>query len=327
MSFCLGFDAGYSNLKTVMGESGKKPVSRLRPSGAGPASKMPTHMSSGSEDTGVRVSIDGEPWVAGVHAGYLEGWVRTLDANYPDSDNYLALYYAALLQTGRNVVDRVVTGLPVSQYQEFERRDRLVQRLVGHHKINSSTVVEVKEVIVLPQPVGAYMNLLSYTDDLELMEEGRVVVLDPGFFSFDWVAMQGRSLRKESSGTSQQAMSRLLEESSRLIVGQFGAGACTAEKLESAIRSGRDKVLVFGQRVEFKPFMRDAMPLVSGQAMAALKQSMREESANGADIVLLAGGGAESYMEAAKEAFPRSKVVVAKNPVMANAEGFWFYGS
>lgn len=327
MTFCLGLDIGYSNLKTTMGESGRKPVSFVSPSGAGPASKMPTHLSSDSPDSGVRLSIDGEPWVAGVPAGYLEGWVRTLDENYPDSSNYLALYYAALLQTGRTVIDRVVTGLPVSQFQEFERRDRLTQRLLGKHKVNASTVIEVKDVVVLPQPVGAFMNLLSYTDDMDLLEEGRVVVIDPGFFSVDWVAMQGRSLRKGSSGTSQQAMSRLLEECSKLIVAKHGAGACSAEKLESAIRAGRDKVLVFGSRVEFAPFMKGAMKLVSGQAMAALTQSMREESNNGADIVLLAGGGASSYLDAAREAFPRSKVITAKNPVMANAEGFWFYGS
>ena len=327
MTYCLGLDIGYSNLKVVGGESGKKPNFFIAPSGAGPASKMPTHMSAEAADSTMRISISGEPWVAGVHAGYLEGWVRTLDANYPDSDNYLALYYAALLRTGRAVVDRVVTGLPVSQFQEFDRRDRLVERLQGKHKVNSGVMVEVKEVVVLPQPVGAYMNLMSYFDDIALLEEGRIVVIDPGFFSTDWVAMQGRSLRKESSGTSQQAMSRLLEECAKLIVADHGAGACTAEKLEQAIRSNRDKVLVFGQRITFGDYMKESMRIVSGQAMASLKQSMREEANNGADVVLLAGGGAECYHEAAREAFPRSRVVMARNPVMANAEGFWFYGS
>lgn len=327
MSYCLGMDIGYSNLKLVMGEGGSKPVEVLLPAGAGPASKLPTQMSSDGSETALRISLNGEPWAAGVPADYLEGWSRDLDADYPASDNYKALFYAALLKTGRQEIDRLVTGLPVSQFQNFERREQLVDRLKGTHAVTSKVSVQVHDVVVLPQPVGAYMNLLSYTDDIDLMEEGRVVVVDPGFYSVDWVAMQGRALRKESSGTSVQAMSRVLEETCRLIVEEMGAGACTSEKLEGAIRSGRQNILVFGQRTAFQPFLDQATKVVAGQAMAALKKSMREESNNGADIVLLAGGGAAIYGDAAREVFPRSKVIVSANPVMANAQGFWFYGS
>lgn len=45
-----------------------------------------------------------------------------------------------------------------------------------------------------------------------------------------------------------------------------------------------------------------------------------------ADVVLLAGGGAEAYKAAAKELFPKSRIVMTGDPLIANAKGFWFCG-
>ena len=44
----------------------------------------------------------------------------------------------------------------------------------------------VKSVVVVPQPAGAYMDIVSSTKDeglLEVLREGKTVVIDPGFFS------------------------------------------------------------------------------------------------------------------------------------------------
>lgn len=328
MTYCLGLDIGYSNLKMVMGESGKAPKELVLPAGAGPATKLPTKLSAQESDGAIHIMLDGEPWVAGIPADFLENWERDLHEDYPSSRNYKALFYAALLKTGRERIDRLVTGLPVNQYLEFERRDKLAESLRGAHKINAKRTVQIDDVVVLPQPVGAYMHLLSVSsaEMMETMDEGRVIVLDPGYFSVDWVAMQGRSLRKGSSGTSQKAMSRVLEETSRLMNEEHGAGACTKDKLENAIRTGKESVLVYGERIAIRDYFDRAIATVAPQAMASLRQAMREED-RGADIVLLAGGGGSAFADSAREVFPRSRVVVPENPVLANAQGFWFYGS
>lgn len=327
MTYCLGLDIGYSNLKLVMGESNKEPREFVLPAGAGPASKLPTRLSNES-DGAIHIMVDGEPWVAGVPADFLESWERDLHPDYPKSSNYQALFYAALLKTGRERIDRLITGLPVSQYLDFEKREALAEQLRGVHRISAKREVEIEDVVVLPQPVGAYMHLLSVSNEemIETLEEGLVIVLDPGFFSVDWVAMQGRSLRRGSSGTSTKAMSRVLEEASNLIVEENGSGSCTKEALENAIRNGRDTILSFGERIKIQPFLDRAVKTVAPQAMSSLRQAMREED-RGADIILLAGGGGGAFAEAAREVFPRSKVVVPESPVLANAQGFWFYGS
>ena len=46
----------------------------------------------------------------------LETSVRELHADYPVSDAYRALFHGALLLSEQDTVDRLITGLPISQY-------------------------------------------------------------------------------------------------------------------------------------------------------------------------------------------------------------------
>lgn len=323
MTFVLGMDVGYSNLKIKMGTCEEDSSKILVPVGAGPASQMPTQMGAGRFEP-IHVSLDGEPWVAGVPVDMLESWGRELHDDYPKSDQYRALFYAALLQTGRSKIDRLITGLPVSQFQDFNRRDSLKELLQGSHKVTGNRTVTVDEVVVVPQPAGAYFDLVSKGFDVEFLEDARIVVFDPGFFSVDWVVMQGAGIRKGSSGTSQQAMSKLFEEACRLIIDEYGERACTLEKLEGAVRNQRDKVMIFGEQIAIRPFLDKAKSVVGAQAIMAMKKNMRDDQ--GVDVVLLTGGGATFYEEAVRDAFPKSKIVISEEPAMANAEGFWFYG-
>ena len=333
MKYVLGMDIGYSNLKLAMGFSGDTPKEVLLPAGAAPASQMLTDFSAiidGASQSKAQsfVNVNGEEWVAGISMVQLEGVERELHADYPSTDKYKALFYASLLQTGMDHIDVLVTGLPVDQYRDFELRERLVENLKGvngGHRVNESKFITIGEVAVLPQPFGAYMNLLSSTNDLELMEEGLVVSLDPGYFSFDWVAMLGRALKKNSSGSSTQAMSKVLEKAAELINEMHDTSSCSKDQLEDAIRRGREYIFVDGNRVIIEPVMNEAGDIVAPIAMTKFKQSMRDDSRN-PDIVLIAGGGSKFYEKSAREAFPKSKVVVPQNPTMANARGYYFYG-
>ena len=153
----------------------------------------------------------------------------------------------------------------------------------------------------------------------------RVVVIDPGFFSVDWVALEAGEIRYSSSGTSLQAMSVLLETIDKLISEDHGAKV-GMDRLEKAMRTGDLQVLLFGEKVDISPYLNAAMKKVAPVALTAMRQSMRDESIN-ADLVLIAGGGALAYKEAAKEIFSRSKIIVPEQSVLANVRGFWFYGA
>lgn len=327
--FILGLDVGYSNLKVAMGDKGTKLSTLTLPAGAGLASLMPGRLPGpgGAKADYIQVQLNGEAWAAGVEPERLQGWERELHEDYPSTNSYMALFYAALLLTEREVVDVIVTGLPVDQFKDEGLRNALVSRLVGKHQIAPKRSIEVLDALVVPQPAGAYMDAISgdLDDDiLSAIQYGKTVVIDPGFFSVDWVALVEGEIRYQSSGTSLKAMSVLIQEVSSLIASDY-ASPPKVELIEKSIRSGRPHVYLFGQQVELKPYIDKAAQSVTREALVSMRKTMREDGMD-ADVVLLAGGGAESYELSARELFPKSRIIVSDNPVLSNARGFWFCG-
>lgn len=323
--FVLGLDIGYSNLKITHGNAGTEPKTVVLPAGAGPKDRMPERIGENNDESCLYVSVDDEQWAACVPAGRLQNWERELHPEYTTTKTYKALFHAALLLSETDNIDLVVTGLPVSQYHEEQRKAELVDRLKGIHQVTPKRAITVHDVKVLPQPAGAYMDLVQSGNNLELIESGRVVVIDPGFFSVDWVALEAGEIRYSSSGTSLQAMSVLLETIDKFISEDHGAKV-GMDRLEKAMRIGDLNVLLFGEKVDITPYLNKALTKVAPIALTAMRQSMRDESIN-ADLVLIAGGGALSYKDAAKDVFSRSKILVPEQAVLANARGFWFYGA
>jgi len=324
--FILGLDIGYSNLKMAMGFRGEKVTTTVLPVGAGPLALMPQQLTGGAGSC-IQVVIDDEKWVAGVEPDRLQGWDRELHGDYPATKPYKALFYAALLLSEQKEIDVLVTGLPVNQFMDPELRKALKKRLEGEHQITPKRAVTVKSVVVVPQPAGAYMDIVNSTEDgdlLDVLHEGKTIVIDPGFFSVDWVALEGGEVRYHSSGTSLKAMSVLLKTISLLIQEDHGSSP-GIDKIEKAIRSGKDEILLFGVKVGLKEYLDKASFGVAQNALTPMRTSMREDGMD-ADVVLLAGGGASAYKAAAKELFPKSRIVMAGDPLVANAKGFWFCG-
>ncbi|MDF5356544.1 ParM/StbA family protein, partial [Vibrio parahaemolyticus] len=183
-----------------------------------------------------------------------------LHGEYPSNNPYKALFYAALLMSEQKEIDVLVTGLPVSQYMDVERREALKSRLEGEHQITPKRSVAVKSVVVVPQPAGAYMVVVSSTKYeflLEIIQGVKTFVIDPGFFSVDWVALEEGEVRYHSSGTSLKAMSVLLQETDRLIQEDHG-GAPGIEKIEKAIRAGKAEIFLYGEKVSIKDYFKKA---------------------------------------------------------------------
>ena len=181
----------------------------------------------------VVVDVDGQRWAAAIEPARLEGWQRSLHADYAATPAYRALVKAALVLAGRPVVERLVTGLPVDQARDPRRREALRDALIGRHVTERGTV-EVGEVRVVPQPVGAFVDLLWSDLDGETLariEEGTVLVLDAGYYSFDWALVVAGELRRGASGTSLEAMSVLLERAA-------GAHRRAARRPSAAARPG-----------------------------------------------------------------------------------------
>jgi plasmid segregation protein ParM len=327
--FVLGLDIGYSALKIALGESTiEKPETILRPANAGPADRMPSTLSgisSENSNSDIRVFISGREWAAGVKPGTLQNWSKELHKDYTSTESYKALFYAALALSPSDTIDKLVTGLPVRLYNTPGIKEDLIERLSGTHQISAKREVSVKAVKVLPQPAGAYMDLVRNSSNLALIKEGRCVVIDPGHFSVDYVAIEGGAVRDSTSGMSTKAMSVILQRTNELIAKDYGSGPGT-DRLESALFDNRSNVLVSGRQVEIKEYLSRASEEVSQEALVEMRKDMRQDDGN-VDLILLTGGGAESFMAAAKKAFPQCEnIEIPKEPQMANARGFWEYG-
>jgi len=322
--FAIGFDCGYSNLKIAFGDiEGKAPETMIRPSGAGPADRLPTRIGDTAADDRLYVTVRDTRYVAGVEHHFLQGMSRELHRDYPSTDAYMALYLGSLVLAGREQVDEVVTGLPVNQFAEKALRQTLADRLTGEFGVAPKRKVAVRRVTVLPQPAGAYLDWLAGVDDFEFVENAKIVVVDPGFFSVDFVVMQGGQILDAQSTTSTQAMSVVLAEANRLIAEDFGGGV-GIEGLERAVRGGTRKVLVHGTWVDTPPYLARASATVATEAVKELKTALRtgQESV---DLIILAGGGGETFQDVVKGMFPRAKVWASEDPTLANARGFWQY--
>lgn len=325
--FVVGLDIGYSNLKLVFGYRESDVTTMVLPVGAAPLSLMPQKIGGGHGSDFVQVQLGEEQWAACVHPGRIQGWERELHADYPSTNQYKALFYAALALTDTQVIDVLVTGLPVDQFKNEEAREKLKEFLTGKHKIAPQTEIEVKSVLVVPQPAGAYMDISESVEDAkvqELINEGRIVVIDPGFFSVDWVSITAGEMRDTSSGTSLKAMSVLLDEAASLIKAEFG-GQLNVEKLEAAIVTGKKEIPLYGKMVPIDKYVDEAIKKVPDIALTSMKKSMRHEGLD-ADVILLAGGGGKFYKEAAKRIFPKAHIIMSERPELANARGFWMLG-
>jgi len=131
----VGLDIGYSNLKVAYGKDGDEPTLLIRPAGAAPAEHLGQRMMSGGTDDPLRVLVDGKEFVAGCSHDRLENWARELHKDYTSTDSYRALFNAGLLLSGMSEIDRVVTGLPTSQYFDEGLRRHIAKSMKGEHQV------------------------------------------------------------------------------------------------------------------------------------------------------------------------------------------------
>ena len=140
-------------------------------------------------------------------------------------------------------IDVLVTGLPVSQYMDVERREALKSRFEGEHQITPKRSVAVKSVVVVPTCRCFGMDVVSSTKDEdlpEIIQEEKNVVIDPGSFSLDWVALE-----EERSAITHLAPARRCRCCYRKRTGQFQEDPrrCPGiEKIEKAIRAGKAEI-------------------------------------------------------------------------------------
>ena len=179
---------------------------------------------------------------------------------------------------------------------------------------------------VVAQPVGGLFDMINQDDEAKpkIDEEARILVIDPGFFSNDWVLIADGQLQMRSSGTSLQASSVVLEQAGILLAEEHGVKP-TVESFEKAMREGKSSILVAGQRVAIAPYIEQASNALASITTNSILTSLRAEKMS-PDVIVLVGGGTEFFRKGIQEAFPKLEVVSPKQPVLSIARGYWLLG-
>lgn len=324
-----GIDIGYGGLKIVGGSSSgdaNRMTEVVLPAGAAPTECLPRRSDNRPDlKGGELVLIGGKEWSGGVDQLHIQNRARMTHDDYPRTQEYEALYLTALARLGMRKVEMLVTGLPVSQYygpngQALAQHMR--EKMLGRKLINADVIVEVNKMMIVPQPLGTFFGLACEPKyaSLATNNDVKTVVVDPGFFSVDWVLMSGKSVMHSYSGTSKMATSMVLEQTAAALSRELGREV-SRDQLDACLRRGHYELSVgFERSMNFRETLYKVAKVVVGGMIGDLQTSLR--AAGSVDLLILTGGGSDLYADAVKDAMPGVSVVVPEDVVLANARGY-----
>lgn len=245
---------------------------------------------------------------------------RTLDTDYCLSDVYSALLYGAFKMMNVDELDMLVLGLPVSTYSTH--RERLAEKFKTRHSLGGGKSVVVNNCLVVPQPIGGFYSYAIDNNLLNQMKNEVNLLLDPGFFTFDWLVTNGtKPIDARCGAANNGGMAEILTSIKKAVEDQEKKDAGDISRIDNALRNGTP-YKVHGKEVDLTPLRKHGEKV----AMEAINK-MVHNVASLADIdnVIVVGGGAE-FFKPLLEAKIHQEIRVVEAPLYANCRGFQYIG-
>lgn len=309
-------DVGYGNTKFTVDDRG---TLQLFPSLA-PRADVERARACLLRDRRTRVvCVDGQSFEVGPDS-ILFPDVSILHRDYTETPEYRALLYGALDAMEVRRIDLLVTGLPV--YLHHSRAQRLKELLTGEHQIREHTELQIRQVIVVPQPLGGLVAHSLEQPDGSRSQAFTRLHLDPGYFSFDWLLTRGMTEVPGVSSSLEGGVSEILRSVQHEISRDLGESYSGLRRLDQGLREGL--LQLSGRTVDLKPY-RAVAQAVAARAVRLMRNQLRH--AREIDEVVLSGGGASYFEDSVREEFPDRPVQVVEEPVFANVRGFQAIGN
>jgi len=322
-------DVGYGNTKYVQFHAkGSEIACSLFPS-ITPQASVGTDLTGGvfQKRNTVIVEVNGVRYEVGRDARLAQdaSYGRTLDADYSLTDSYMALVRGAIAYMGVPHIDLLVLGLPVNTHAQYS--STLQQRVLGVHKIPSPDGqmidVEVRSVQVTPQPIGAFFDYTIRHGVFGRMKNQTNLLIDPGYYTLDWVVSHGVKMINARSGAHAGGMSSILSTIGESVSKELGHQLQDFAAIDEAIRTG-GRPRFFGKERDISEHIR----LGKEKARQFVSVLATKVGNAGVDIdnIILAGGGAEFFRDVIQEKFPNHELHMTYEPVFANVRGFQLAG-
>lgn len=238
-------------------------------------------------------------------------------------------------------VEELALGLPLQYYSKYREE---LQKAFEQTKAEISFVsggfvpktIEFNRVSVYPQAAGALWAQL-FNDKGEFRNpklSGLVGLIDIGFKTTDFIVIDlndGMRLRSELSGTIEQGMRQVIENSQRWFELQVG-NSVDPNEFEHAMLKGDCQFTysqyIGGQRIRKEYNLKPIYDKFKAELATTIKERVRQKwgsRINFFHMVFLAGGGAMALHKYFDDFELESKL--CNTPQMSNAKGFLLMSS
>lgn len=252
-----------------------------------------------------------------------------------------ALRYMA--EAGDSVIDVLVLGLPVNQYNDAKRREYLQSHYLGDVEIGDGRTINIRRVIVQAQPMGGYAALGEHLDELnrvitstggalpalpdaEALDDLAVLMIDPGEHTLDWLLIQQGTINPRASGAASDAgrhrVVRSVQDSLAAHIGR-PLGPAVMPRINEALRQ-RVPVKLSGVAHDLTPFEPEIMSVVE-DSLNRMVDGLRDAHEI-IDLIVVVGGHPERYRDVLVRRFPAIPVFIMPEPMAANVRGFQLIG-
>lgn len=250
--------------------------------------------------------------------------VRKADLRFVYSDDYRILMRASIMKMALSRIRVLVLGAPVMNYGEV--KEYLGKQYRGVIDLgNGASSVHVDDVMVLPQPIGGFIHYGKTNGIYERMKNEVTLVIDPGYYTLDWVVTRGLKPVPGKSGSHPGGMHSVL----RAIANVFANHGVTNphdlffyDKIDRAIYAG-ERFTLFGKDYDLLQHAEVAQRVIEN-GMNALTASVGDPG--NIDNIVLVGGAAKAYLSSLRRHFDKHEMHLVDNPAFANVAGFYEAG-
>lgn len=275
------------------------------------------------------VYVDGTAYEIGPDSSDLDSGeaTRNLNEQYILTEQYRAVFYGALAYMTENestkVIDLLVGGLPLSN---MRMAPKLTEMMAGTHEIAPGVSVTVKKALVVPQPLGGYMfckSLSEIVPNFEFLEEENVLVIDPGYLTFDYLVVNSGRIVENRSGAHTGGVSKVLRSVADSISEAFDINYTNLAAIEKGLARSPAKIKINGKTELLEGHVRNARAVIEG-AVTYMKNIVGDGS--DIDTIILLGGGGGIYQKTLDMFYPQHNILTVDSPALANVMGFQLIG-
>ncbi|MGB9724726.1 MAG: hypothetical protein ACP5OO_11195 [Chloroflexia bacterium] len=259
---------------------------------------------------------------------------------FQDAPELLPLFGASLASLGvgdPGVQAVLAVGLPVELLQTEETRRRTVAHLrslfLGTHTFRvgrTSFCVEVRTLLPLPQPAGAFFAWGLAPDGRwvrpkEDLLEARVGICDIGFNTCDLFAVRAGEVLSRWTGGENIGLRKVLETLQALLYREHGLSLSLHELDVEGVLWKEEPVLRLPSGALPLRAERDAaLSQAAGEVVAFLERTWA--GARQFAYILITGGGSRVFQKALRQYFGSSAEFLPE-PLVANAVGLARYAA